>query len=297
MSPVESHGALSVQGTHIVSSRGTPVVLRGMSLYWSQKQPQFYDHETLAWLRDDWGVSVVRGAIGVQDGGFLENPDEERAKAERIIDAAISLGLYVIIDWHAHNPFPEQAADFFCNLARKYSGYPNLIYEIWNEPSDAYGWAETIKPYHETVCGRIREVDPRNLIVLGTQNWCRDVDVAANAPVAANNVLYALHFYVRTHRQPLREKAERALRMGAPLLVTEWGTGHADGDGEVDRPEVLRWHKFLERHHIGSLNWSISGVAEGSAALRETASRDKEWRIYALTPSGHFVRNMLREYR
>ncbi len=39
--PVERHGQLQVQGKGIVDQRGEPVVLRGMSLFWSQWQPQY----------------------------------------------------------------------------------------------------------------------------------------------------------------------------------------------------------------------------------------------------------------
>jgi endoglucanase len=39
-SPVAEHGALSVQGGQVVDAHGRPVTLRGMSLVWSQWEPE-----------------------------------------------------------------------------------------------------------------------------------------------------------------------------------------------------------------------------------------------------------------
>src|SRR5688572_8312894 len=57
---VARHGALSVRGNRIVDSHGEPVVLRGMSLFWAQWMPQFYNAECVRWLRDDWNVNIIR---------------------------------------------------------------------------------------------------------------------------------------------------------------------------------------------------------------------------------------------
>ena len=51
-------------------------------------------------------------------------------------------------------------------MATTYGTTPNVMYEIWNEPSGVT-WA-TIKAYHETVVAAIRAVDPDNIIFLGT---------------------------------------------------------------------------------------------------------------------------------
>ena len=102
-----------------------------------------------------------------------------------------------------------------------------MIYETYNEPTGVT-WAQ-IKPYHEAVVAAIRAVDTDNLIVLGTPNWSQDVDLAAADPVAGTNLLYTLHFYACTHKQSLRDKANKAISMGLPLFVTEFGATPADG--------------------------------------------------------------------
>lgn len=47
----------------MVDRHGDPVVLRGMSLFWSQWQPQYYNASAVRWLRDDWNINVIRVAM------------------------------------------------------------------------------------------------------------------------------------------------------------------------------------------------------------------------------------------
>lgn len=294
--PVEKHGALQVRGNRIVDQHGEPVVLRGMSLFWSQSQGKFYNADAIRWLRDDWRCTVVRAAMGVEHRGYLQNPEREIAKVRAVVDAAIRLGIYVIIDWHDHHAdqHTAQAAEFFTEMARLYGDQPNVIYELWNEPLRHHDWSTVIKPYHETIVEKIRALDPDNLIVLGTQTWSQDVDKAALDPVKGKNLAYTLHFYAATHRADLRAKAEAALRQGAALMVTEWGTGAADGDGTLDEAETKLWWEFMERHQLSWCNWSIADKAETTAALRAGAAPGGGWPAAQLSPSGERVRAELR---
>ena len=293
--PVERHGQLRVEGNRILGQDGRPAMLRGMSLFWSQWKGGFYNAEVVDWLVEDWRIDVIRVAVAVEPDGYLEHPEREWRKAERVIDAAIAAGIYVIVDWHAHRPHPDAAGAFFERIARRYGDRPNLIYETWNEPLPEHGWAEVVKPYHETVIARIRRHDPDNLVVAGTPTWTQDVDVAARDPLRDANVAYALHFYAGTHGQELRDKAQAALDAGAALFVSEWGTTNADGDGPVDEAASRAWWEFMAANQLSDLNWSINDKAESSAALRPGASRRGGWRDRDLTASGRLVRQRLRE--
>ncbi len=294
--PVELHGALRVKGNRLVDQRGEPVVLRGMSFFWSQWQGQFYRRETVRWLRDDWHCSVVRAALGVEGGGYLRDPEREKAKVRAVVDAAIELGLYVIIDWHDHRAHEHtaQAVAFFEEMARLYGDQPNVLYELWNEPLKDHDWSTVIKPWHEAMVGRIRALDPDNVIVLGTQTWSQDVDQAALDPVRGQNLAYTLHFYAGTHRGRLREKAEAALQRGVALFVTEWGTGSADGNGKLDEAETRRWLEFMERNQLSWCNWSVADKAETTAALKPGAPATGGWTSEHLSASGGLVRAELR---
>jgi endoglucanase len=108
-SPVACHGALSVKDGRIVGQHGEPVTLRGMSLFWSQWAPQYYSAETVGWLARDWRVDVVRAAIAAEgNDSARQHFDREFAKAGAVIDAAVANGIYVIVDWHAHRPYPTR---------------------------------------------------------------------------------------------------------------------------------------------------------------------------------------------
>ena len=81
-------------------------------------------------------------------------------------------------------------------------------------------------------------IDAENLIIVGSPHWSQDVDVAAADPVKGANIAYSLHFYAGTHKQTLRNKAMKAMELGAALFVTEWGACNADGNGPIDHVSV-----------------------------------------------------------
>lgn len=292
--PVAQHGKLRVQGNRIVGDHGQPVMLRGMSLFWSQWMPQYYNADCVRWLVQDWGVTIVRAAIALAPGGWRDHPEREMAKARAVIQAAIDAGIYVVVDWHAHESAPDEAATFFTQIAREYGAYPNVIYETFNEPLPAMTWAAVVKPYHEQVTAAIRATGAEGLIVAGAPSWAQDVDIAAADPLSDANTAYVLHFYAGSHRESLRQKARDALARGKALMVTEYGVVDYTGDGPIDQAETRLWWDFLEENQISYMNWSIADKRESSAALRPGAAGTGGWREDQITPAGHFVRAQIR---
>ncbi len=97
-----------------------------------------------------------------------------------------------------------------------------------------------MKNYAVQVIAEIRKYDPDNLIVVGSPHWDQDVDVAAASPITGfKNIAYSFHFYASdpNHQDGLRAKADKAIKMGLPILVTEWGVGEASGNGVFDLDE------------------------------------------------------------
>ncbi len=295
---VEKFGKLSVSGNQIVDKDGKPIVLRGMSLFWSQIKGKYYNYDCVKWLRDDWKCTVVRAAMGIEkaDGldGYLINPQTEYDKVITVIDAAIDLGIYVIVDWHDHHAHnnEKEAIDFFKKIAAKYGEKPNLIYEIYNEPMQI-SWKDDVKPYSEQVIKAIREIDPDNLIIAGSTTWSQDVDIASNDPLKFNNIAYTLHFYASSHKQDLRDKAIAALNNGIALFVTEFGTTEYTGDGYIDEAEVETWFSFMEKNKISWCNWSIGDKNESSAALKPGANAKGVWTDKDITKSGMILKNKI----
>lgn len=293
------HGFLTTSGNRLLDTHGQPVHLRGMSLFWSQWEEgsRFYTREAVSWLIEDWHVSLVRAAVGVEPDGYLANPEPEKARVKTVVNAAIEFGIYVIVDWHDHNAelHVEQAKAFFEEIAGEFGQYPNVLFEPFNEPK-LQDWLTVIKPYHEQVIPIIRQHSD-NLIILGSRTWSQDVDEAARYPVIGVNLAYTLHFYANTHTGNLREKARVAIESDIPLFVTEWGACSADGDGDLNLVEAQTWLDFLTDNYISDANWGVYDKDEKCAALRPGTSPLGGWDGPQLTESGRFLRSSLRAFR
>jgi aryl-phospho-beta-D-glucosidase BglC (GH1 family) len=299
--PVQQHGALKVVGTALVDQYDRPVQLKGISSMWLnwQSKPYAENKEALRWMRDNWNVSVFRAAMGVEpQGAYLSDPNRALRQLETIVQNAVELGVYVIIDWHAHEAFKNTRAaqDFFYNMAAKWGDKPNVLYETFNEPL-AVNWSSTLKPYHEAVVGAIRAKDPDNVIILGTPNWSQDVDAAAGDPLRSSaNLMYTLHFYSCTHGQWLRDKANAALSRGLPIFVTEWGATHADGgmDGVVCTDEAQRWMTWMATRKISHAAWKLDDCEpDASCLLKPGAPVNGGWTDNWLRGHATFVRASL----
>jgi endoglucanase len=291
---ISKYGQLSVIDNLIVDKNKDPIVLRGMSLFWSQWGGAFYNKETIKWLRDDWNCTIIRAAMGIESGGYLENSEVEYQKIKIVIEACIELGIYVIIDWHDHHAenHLEEAKTFFNNISSSYGSYPNIIYEIYNEPLNV-SWQEVLKPFSQNIIDVIRKNDPDNLIIVGTSNWAQDVDDVINNEINDSNVVYSLHFYTSTHEQWLRNKAKLALEANIPIFISEFGVSEANGNGIIDIAETNIWVDFLEQNNLSWCNWSIINKDETSAALLPTTTKVSGWLDEELTESGKMIRDYL----
>ncbi|OJH40038.1 glycoside hydrolase [Cystobacter ferrugineus] len=293
-SPVAANGKLQVVGNQIRNQNGVAVQLKGMSLFWSQWGGAFYNASVVNSLADNWKVTVVRAAMGVENGGYLTNPAAEKARVKTVVDAAIAKGLYVIIDWHDHNATAHtaQAKAFFTEMAQRYKNTPNVIFEIFNEP-DNETWTQ-VRAYAVEIIGAIRATGAPNLVVVGTPTWSQDVDVAASNPITQYpNVAYTLHFYAGTHKQGLRDKAATALSKGIALFVTEFGTCGSSGNGNLNLAETQLWIDFMNSRKLSWANWALNDKAETASALVTGSSTTGNWPDSALTPSGAFIKQKL----
>jgi endoglucanase len=302
---VERYGQLRVEGTMLLNAAGKPVQLRGISSFGLQYAGKYANEEVIRWLRDDWNMQIWRAALYTSEGGYIQQP-ALKSKVVDSVEAAIKLGIYVLVDWHIlldQDPrlYQKQAIAFFGEMARRYGEYPNVLYEICNEPNgENVTWQGAIKPYAEAVIAEIRRHDPDNIIIVGTPTWSQDVDTAAEDPLTGfDNIMYTLHFYAGTHGQFLRDKADTALKKGLPLFVTECGTSQATGGGGVYEKEFLEWLSFLKKRRISWINWSLTNKGEDAGILVMNADREGRgrWTEEELSVSGKLVRSILRNER
>ena len=302
-SPVQKHGDLRISGKHIVDKNGAVTSLAGPSFFWSNTgwgQDRFYTKGAVTTFAKDWKAGIVRVAVGAQnDGSILKDRRGNLQRAQTVIEAAIDNGLYVIVDWHSHQAERDvkEAQAFFMHIAKRYGHTPNIIYEIYNEPLDTTDWNRVIKPYSEVMIKTIRQVDPDNLIIVGTQSWATEVDKAADNPIRGQkNILYALHFYAATHKEFVRDKAEYAIKKGLPLIISEWGSVTYSGDGYVDIDSSIEWMKFAKKHGLTHLNWAVSDKDESASMLKPGASSHGGWQEKDLTISGRLAREIMRNW-
>lgn len=294
--PVKEHGRLKVAGTQLVDKSGIPVALHGMSFGWHNWWPRFYNAGTVNWLYHDWKCSVIRAAMGVEpDKGYIKDPISSTQAIKAVVDAAIKEGIYVIIDWHSHNINLKEAKTFFTEMATTYGKYPNVLYELFNEP-DHESWNE-VKAYSVELIATIRAIDPYNIILVGSPHWDQDIHLPAADPIRGfDNLMYTLHFYAGTHKQWLRDRTDGAIEKGLPVFISESAGMQASGDGPIDDVEWQKWIDWMDVKGLSWITWSVADKNETCSVLQSTAASDGKWEIKDLKESGIKTRAYLRKY-
>lgn len=300
-SPVWRWGQLRVCGGNICDQKGNQIQLKGPSSMWLNWENEGYaeSREALRWMRDNWNMTVIRAAVGIEPAGaYLQDPNRMRNKVTRIVQNAIAEGVYVIVDWHDHNAHNHlsQAKSFFNDMSAMFGSKPNLLWEPFNEPLEV-SWPNVLKPYHRAIIDTIRPNDPDNIIILGTPRWSQDVEQAVEDPVAGENLMYALHFYSCTHTDFIRRKGSYATDYKLPVFVTEWGATHADGglDGRLCLEEAQRWHDWMNANKVSWTAWKLDNCTpDSSCILNPGAPVNGGWTDNWLRGHGPFVRDKMK---
>lgn len=322
---VSELGQLSVVGTDLVDEDGNVTQLRGMSTHaltsrWLGDDgnnppgdaPGLYaTKETIRWTRDSWGANVIRAAVYVEGWGIADernwpfesppytggHPHLNPGYFQNVIDMinwAIELDMYIIVDWHVLEEadpliYQADAEVFFQQISSLYPNVPNILYEIVNEPnfrreSISYGvydhatelyrvsWANHIKPYAEDIIPIIRANSPHAVVIVGTPEWDQKVMDVVNGgrldPAIYGDVMYSLHFYACSHGQTIRDEAQEAFNRGLPIFVSEWGATNASGADGFCEAETRTWIDFLNARNISWVNWALSGKDESVSVFK-----------------------------
>ena len=305
--PVGKHGALSVKKVSaytaptIVDKNGNAVMLRGVSTHGAQWFPQYINKDAFQSLRDEWGINTVRLAIYPREGGYIGNEGTLDKKIEEGVEAAKSLGMYVIIDWHvlSYNPneTKSEAETFFKKYATKYKDYNNVIFEICNEPTGTNwydGSGNDIYSYGTKITSIIRNCGSNAIILCGTNTWSQDVDDVAKKPLSDSNVMYNLHFYASTHYDNIKDKMKRAIASGTPVFVSEFGLSEASGNGSLDASNATDWMNLMKANNISYACWSLCNKGETASLLTTSCSKTSKWTGTDLTEAGIWLVNASR---
>jgi endoglucanase len=313
MTGKNSQGKGQIYGSCEGVKDGAEVQVRGMSLYWSlmPQAVEYWSEEGVSTMVRDMNIQIVRAAMatGNEDWnngykGYGSDPTTQMNLMKTVVEAAIKNDIYVIIDWHSHNANEQtnSAKDFFSKMAQEYGKYDNVIFELFNEPTDV-SW-NTIKTYADQVVSAIREHSD-NLILVGTPRW----DQNPHAPIGnevndpKKNTAYTLHYYANSHcwsgsydwSDPTwggdceGTKGEKAMNAGLSVFVSEWGTANSDGNGNPDQSRNKSWQNYMNTHKLSWANWSASKINEGTAAFQGSSNKTS----LQYTTSGNLVKGYL----
>jgi len=323
--PVSHFGALERCGKNLCGKKtGTslPIFFKGPSLYWSDGTgTPFYNMETVDWFVDNMQIGVIRAAMGIRYydnnssqevnkaggvAGYYFNPDGQKSIMKRIVDAAIANDIYVIVDWHSHQAHNEasgtnNAKDFFVWMANQYKDVPNIIWEVYNEPTDRVGTSQ-VDSYANTIVSALRQAGNTNLVLIGSPSWSTNPSGQASAWGSKdNNVAFTFHFYAGSHvasssASPPSEgggqSAKSAMDGGNAVFASEWGTVNADGKGSPNETSSNNWTAWMDQQKISNCMWNASSLNEGSSMFPTTAN-SSNLNINNLTASGTFFKTYM----
>ncbi len=298
--PVEAHGQLRVVGPDLVDAKGDVVQLKGMSLWDAPSYGEYCTPESLAFLRDDWDMSLFRAAMYTDYNGYFIGKSGTDALM-KVTKTALDAGVYVLLDWHILTDgdplkYKEQAKAFFAVAAEAFKDYPNIIYEICNEPNGHdVTWKGNIVPYAMEVIPVIRARDPDSVILVGTPTWSQEPHTAADAPLPFDNLMYVLHYYAGSHDwKEMARRIDYTRSKGKGVFVTEWGATSSDVRGAVRPVPSIAFTNMLAERKVSWANWSLSTKLEPTSMVKPGVSYTGPWTDGDLTESGLLVRSLVR---
>lgn len=294
---VSYNGWLKIENNTLVNEKKEKIRLKGISTHGLQWYSKYANYDMMKSLKEEFDINLFRIAMYTEENGYIYNKSLKN-KVEEIVENAKKLDMYVIIDWHILSDgdplmHKEEAKEFFREMSLKYKDYPNVIYEICNEPNGNVTWENNIKPYAEGVIKEIRENSKKSIIIVGTPTWSQEVDKPAKNKINDEQVMYALHFYSGTHTEWLRERVKEALK-DIPIFVSEWGVSDASGNGGVYKEETIKWINFMKENNLSYAVWSLSDKNESSALLVSGASANMVTEN-SLSEAGKLIKSVIKD--
>lgn len=327
--PVPSSGllALQVQGNRIITTSGSPLILRGVNAIDPLRHAtDTTNHEGAGAYSEayfaamaSWGANVVRLPVHPADWRNTSN-----ANALAILDQAVNWAkqhdLYVIIDFHSigmvhlNNYFIVPGGDdystslneivaYWSTIAAHYKNEPAVAaYEIFNEPvhlgdqdnlSDWTNW----KADAETIIDAIRTLDPQKIIIVGGLNWSYDLSAVSGNPINRTNIAYATHVYPGKNYAKDWDAAFGNIADSYPVIATE--IGYLPGSAEDPIGENT-YHAQAGETYTGRLknyfvSKNISWVAWCfSASWRPVLLNDGN--TYTPSTAGQYFKDWLASY-
>jgi len=236
---------LHTEGRYIKDDRGRIIYLRGINKGEFADDPGGMWMGVLGWNPDrvkteldaiqSLGINVIRMHQAVSNWKF--NTDNHRQHIKDLLTWAGDRGIYIVYDAYSLKPYPEavihplpyppyqnpddsqtdviasedEFVEYWASVATELKNYPNVIFELWNEPHDKTGVSrEEIMASWFNVAQRcidaIRETGAKQLIIFQWNygvyanldfgggegvEWILDFPLVD--PI--NNLVYSTHIY------------------------------------------------------------------------------------------------------
>ena len=294
---------LHVDGNLIKDTIGNPVTLRGVSIIapeYASKNPANpkTPSEYIAWLADStrgWHSRILRIPICELN----TTPEKAWIFVNPLVQQAINLGLYVIIDFHNVSDYGSGGTSQFTVLnfwkyfAAKYADYSNVLFEVYNEPVKPADWIQW-KNYIQPVVNAIRAVAPKNLILMGSPQWSTYTNSAVSNPIFGDNIVYIFHIYPNqgTPGTALLDSKFGNAAKSIPVMISEFGWNqNASYSDAITYGKTSSWgipfRTYMDAHsNISWVNWVFDNYWMPSIF-------DQNWDIMGDENQGEFIKEWL----
>ncbi len=262
--------------------------------------------------------------VPILPGFWRAYPDFYFTYLEQLADACKKEEMFLIIDWHAiGNPVKGEtrmvnkylcikrkkfllydanmdiAIKFWTSISNIFQYEDYVIFEIFNEPcpdskpipklglSPLY-WKDW-KSKAEKIINIIRR-KTYNFILIGTINWCNNIEKVVENPINEENIAYVLHPY--PGHEGWMKNIKLAIKNNLPIFITEWGFKE-NTSSKIFRGKkesyALPLLNLLEKNKISWIAWCYDTVW-GPALLNS-------WRKDDYTKWGQFLFNWLNKHK
>lgn len=306
-------GPYTTRGNTILDAQGQPYYFHGVArdgLEFSCKGDAYLTLPYLALMGPPvpgvtgafWYGNTVR--LPLSEAFWLHGQTQQKCSAtsyqilaRKTIDTLSLLHLNVIIDLQWTDAGAQSSGGawqmpdndsllFWRQMARLYGQYPNILFELYNEPhpyastgnpwgcwrngcqvvndtsNDFYCGCHLSLSYHavgmQTLAATIRAAGARNLLLVGGLNWGYDLSNLPNYALSGSNIVYDVHPY------PYQGK----------LTLNDWETGFGQisgaypvisaesGEYDCQAGFMQRLIAYFDAHRISWIGWAW--YAQGS---------------------------------
>ncbi|MGD0571384.1 MAG: cellulase family glycosylhydrolase [Sedimentisphaerales bacterium] len=250
--------------------------------------------------------SDVTGSPLEFDPCNLSDPNNE-AIYEALKDAVnygAEKGVYSIICPDYHKGINDKVAEtnaFWGYIAPRFANDGNVLFELFNEPTDGAGSWGIIQPVMQAWVNTVRASATDNLIIVTGGCWAQQIQPVVTNPIIGDNIVYDLHCFGLTWRTAADSWIKPQIDTVSPVypvLVTAWGyepnsdpcvysTQWSCGSASDFGQPFL---DYLEGLGIGSVAYSASYSWNPSMF-------DSNWQLLCGDHMGCFVKDWLYEKR